>query len=249
MSDPRDPIFNFLRPHLKDGWNSPGLIEGFHDELDALGARSIDSVAPTPPIVSPAPAPPAGQSQGPLTSRVALELVGHEAIVLEAYKDSEEVWTWGVGVTDASGHAVGRYKDNPQTIRRALEVYIWLLRERYIPSVLAAFAGRQLTEAQFAAALSFHYNTGAIRKAGWVRLWKEGNVAAARAAIMEWRKPAEIIGRRTKERDLFFDGRWSADGKALVIPVSKPSYKPNFRAAQRVDVSADLTALLGASNG
>lgn len=180
----------------------------------------------------------------PLTFRAAMELIGHESMVLEWYKDSVGVGTWGIGVTDRSGHAVARYKDLPQTVKHVLEVYIWLLRNRYIPDVLAEFAGHPLTEAQFAAALSFHYNTGAIRRASWVDLWLAGNVAGARAAFMEWDRPASIIERRGKERDLFFDGKWSQDGKATIWPVRKPSYSPDWAHPRRVDVSADLTAAL-----
>lgn len=179
-----------------------------------------------------------------LTARVAMELIAHEAIVLEAYRDSVGVWTWGVGVTNASGHDVMRYKDKPQSIERCLEIYLWLLNTRYIPGVKLAFAGHQLTEAQFAAALSFHYNTGAIGKADWVKQWKAGREDQAASSFMNWRKPPEIIPRRTKERDLFFDGRWSADGKAMVYPVRKPSYTPNFAQGKRVDVSAILKAML-----
>lgn len=179
-----------------------------------------------------------------LTARVALEIVGHEAIVPEAYKDSVEVWTWGVGVTAASGHDVMRYKDQPQPIQKCLEIYIWLLRQNYIPAVVAAFAGYSLTEAQFAAAVSFHYNTGAIGTASWVASWKAGDVGAARSKILNWNKPKEIIGRRTAERDLFFDGKWSQDGKVTVYPVAKPSYSPAWGKAQRVDIRADMDKAL-----
>ena len=186
-------------------------------------------------------------SNGEITERVAMELVGHEAIVPEAYKDSVGVWTWGIGVTSASGHSVERYKDNPQTIQRCLEVYIWLLREKYAPGVVKAFEGHALTEAQFGAALSFHYNTGAIGKASWVDSWKAGKQTTARHEFMNWRKPPEIIERREKERDLFFDGKWSQDGKATVYEVAKPSYSPRWSSAKRIDISADLKAALAAS--
>lgn len=181
---------------------------------------------------------------GPLTLRVAMEIVCHEAIVREWYKDSKGVGTWSVGVTNASGHNVDRYKDNPQTLERCLEVFLWLLQQKYIPPVLKAFKGYPLTEAQFAAAVSFHYNTGAILKADWVTHWKGGSEAQARLSIMNWRKPPEIIGRRTKERDLFFDGHWCSDGIATVYPVKKPSYHPDFRHPERVDIRPILTGLL-----
>ncbi|GAA0216067.1 GH24 family phage-related lysozyme (muramidase) [Brevundimonas nasdae] len=180
-----------------------------------------------------------------VTARVALELIEHEAIVLEAYKDSVDVWTWGVGVTNASGHQVHpRYLDKPSTLERALEIFVWLLTEKYVPAVVAAFKGEVLTEAQFAAALSFHYNTGAIGRAEWVKSWKAGKVATARTEIMNWRNPPEIIGRRTAERDLFFSGKWSAKGSAKVYPVRKPSYQPDFRNVRMVDVRKALDAVI-----
>lgn len=183
-------------------------------------------------------------AQSGLTARMLGEIVSHEAIVQEAYKDSVGVWTWGVGVTSASGHDVDRYKDNPQPIQKCLEVYHWLLKEKYLPPVLAAFKGRALSEAQLTAALSFHWNTGEIERASWVKSWLGGKPTTARQQFMQWRKPAAIIERRQKECDLFFGGRWSGDGKATVYQVRKPSYSPNWKSGKRVDISAALEELL-----
>jgi lysozyme len=207
----------------------------------AIDAALLESDL-VPVVVEPEPAPPL-VSHIALTARVALEIIGHEAIVREAYKDSVGVWTWAIGVTNKSGHTVyPRYKDNPQTIEHCVEVYLWLLRAKYIPDVVRAFDGFLLTEAQFAAALSFHYNTGAILKAEWVRKVKAGDLAGARTAIMNYRRPPEIVGRREKERDLFFDGKWSQDGLVTVYPVRKPSYTPDWRHPARVDISAAVAA-------
>lgn len=180
-----------------------------------------------------------------LTTRVALELLSHEAIVREAYRDSVDVWTWGVGVTEASGHTVyPRYLDQPQTMRWCLEMYVRLLRTEYGPAVLAALEGRELSESEFGAALSFHYNTGAIGTATWVEEWRSGDVEAARASFMNWRKPPQIIPRREKERDLFFDGIWSNEGTVLELPVHKPSYQPDTAGKRPVDVRLVLDELL-----
>ncbi len=181
-----------------------------------------------------------------ITANVAMEIVSHEAIVREAYKDSVGVWTWGVGITSASGHKVyPRYKDTPQSLRRCLEIFEWALRTRYMPDVLEAFDRHAMSEAQFAAALSFHYNTGGIKRAKWVRLWKEGDVPGAWAAIMNWSKPPEIIPRRRKESDLFFENKWSNDGRATEYPVRKPSYQPDFANGKRVEIKGILDELLG----
>lgn len=182
-----------------------------------------------------------------LTERGVLELISHEAFVQEAYKDSVGVWTWAIGVTNASGHEVcPRYKDNPQSLARCIEVSVWLMRTKYLPDVLKAFEGRALTEAQLTAALSFHYNTGAIGRADWVKSWKAGLTEIARAQIMNWKSPPEIVERRAKERDLFFDGKWSGDGMATAYPVSKPSYSPAWGKAKRVDVTAAVKVALNA---
>ncbi len=198
-------------------------------ELRALLERALA-------LVEPAQA----QTASPLTIRVCQELIEHEGIVLEAYRDSACVWTWGIGVTDRSGHLVGRYKDAPSTIERVFEIFVWLLENVYVPPVLREFEGYQLTEAQFAAALSFNYNTGAIGSASWPNLWKLGKIDEARASFLSWRKPVSIIPRREKEVALFFEGTWSQDDLASVIPVRKPSYRPNFAEAVQIDIAEHL---------
>lgn len=220
----RSALFDAVRPFVPP----PGFTSGDIAVLDTLadkwGIPRLDA--------------------DPLTVRVALELLEHEAVVQEAYLDSVKVWTWAVGITKASGIDVARYKDNPQPMATCLAAYADRLRKVYVPDVLKAFAGREITEAQFAAALSFHYNTGAIKRASWVGLWLNGKVSAARASFMEWRKPAAIIKRRQAECDLFFDGEWAQTGMVTVYPVRKPSYQPDFAKGKRVDVRADLAAAL-----
>lgn len=174
-----------------------------------------------------------------LTKRGLMELVDHESIVLEAYKDSRNIWTWGIGVTGASGHKVLRYKDNPQTVKKVIEIFKWVIEQKYLPEVLKAFKN-PLTENQLAAALSFHYNTGAINRASWVKAFNNGDTEKAKVEFMKWNKPPEIVERRTKERDLFFDGKWTSNGLATVYPVNKPSYKPNFRKSYKIDIREDL---------
>ena len=183
-----------------------------------------------------------------ITERIMLEILEHEGIVLEAYKDSVNVWTWGAGVTSKSGHSVMRYVDRPQTMRRVLEVYEWLLRTKYLPGVLEAFGSMQLTEAQLGAALSFHWNTGAIGEASWVKSVKAGRTDQAHTEFLNWSKPKEIIPRRKLERALFFDGTWSSDGLVTVYQrVRKPSYTPEWSSAKQVDIRDDLRAVVAAA--
>lgn len=169
--------------------------------------------------------------------QVALEVASHEAIVRQAYKDTKNIWTWSIGLTNASGHNVERYIGKPQTLQHCLAVYVWAL-EKYAQEVREAFT-RPLTQAQFAAALSFHYNTGAIKRATWVKSFNAGKTEVAKAEIMNYKKPAEIIPRREKERNLFFNGVWSNKGTILEYQVSA-SNKPISPKA--VNIEAELKA-------
>jgi lysozyme len=243
MLQHRKAVFDVVRPWLDKLGYTDERIAALNGALASAGVPE-DQEAP-PQAVAPVVPPTAAGDR--INVRVALEILSHESLVLESYKDSVGVWTWGGGVTDASGHAVARYKDNPQPIEHVLAIYAWLLRTKYLPAVLKAFEGFPLSDAQLAAALSFHYNTGAISRASWVRLAKAGSTTAAKAAMMEWRKPVEIIERREKELDLFFDGKWSQDGKTNIYPVRKPSYTPHWGGVRRVDITAEMRAALGAA--
>lgn len=178
-----------------------------------------------------------------LTRRVAIEVASKESCVLEAYLDSVNVWTWGFGLTIASGHNPMRYRKKPATIERCVEVYIWALR-RYAREVLDAFRGHDLSQAQFAAALSFHWNTGMIRVASWVDAFKRGDMKAASAGFLAYNKPEEIVGRRKKEHDLFFKGKWSGTGKITVWGVH-PSGRVNWKQAKTVDIGPAIDRALG----
>lgn len=231
MPDPRKPVFDAVKTIAGGNpFNQRSNITLLHRALDEAGCPKQVAI------------PKKGKSGLALTPRGVLELLEHEGVVLEAYKDVVGVWTWGVGVTSRSGHKVMRYKDNPSTMEDALRVYLWLLRDKYLPGVLKAFGNHPLSENELSAALSFHYNTGAIHRARWVKLHLAGRRAEARAAIMNWRKPAAILSRRKAERDLFFDGRWSSDGIVPVYSVSKPSYKP--ARARLIDITSELNTLL-----
>lgn len=174
-----------------------------------------------------------------ITPRVALELASHEGLVRQAYKDSVGVWTWSIGITNASGHNVDRYIGNPQTLERCLEVYVWAL-EKYANDVRKVFKDKPLNEHQFAAAVSFHYNTGGIARASWVKKWLAGDVAGAKKDFMNWSKPKEIIPRREKERDLFFDGKWSNNGTVTEYTRVKANGQIDWSSAKRTNIKDEM---------
>lgn len=149
-----------------------------------------------------------------ITPRIAIELIAHEGIVREAYKDSRGIWTWSVGLAETGGWPVMEYKDNPASLEVCLAAYLQALRVVYLPAVLRAFPER-LAEHELGALLSFHYNSGAI-----------GRLKANAMDFLQWRRPPEILARRRRERDLYRDGTWTGDGTAMVYDVAKPSYHP-----------------------
>ena len=102
-----------------------------------------------------------------------------------------------------------------------------------------------LLAAALAAALSFHWNTGAVARAEWVRLFRRGDVPGAREAMLNWCKPRALLKRRRAEQALFFDGRWAGNGSALVYDVAKPSYCPTR--GRRMAVGNVLARMLGES--
>jgi lysozyme len=175
-----------------------------------------------------------------LTKNIIAELIYHEAIVQEAYKDSKGIWTWSVGITDASGIRVTDYVDKPQSLVVCISAFKGLLNDKYLPQVLKAFKNTDLTETQLAAALSFHYNTGSIGTCSWVLKFLKGDIEGAKAAFMLWRNPPEVLYRRQAECDLFFKGVWSNKGKVTVYPVKKPSYKPDFNKGRLVSIEEAL---------
>ena len=181
-----------------------------------------------------------------VTYRVALEVASHEALIRQAYKDSVGIWTWAVGMTDATGHSVSRYINNPADLQHCMNVYAWALKN-YSLGVQKAFRGHTLTEAQFAAALSFHWNTGAIERATWVKEWKAGDIARARKSFMNWVTPKEITARRRAERDLFFDGVWSNRGTMTEYTRLTSRSTPVWASAVKIDVSLELAKAFSAN--
>lgn len=135
-----------------------------------------------------------------------MAIASHEGIVLNPYKDSVGVWTIGIGHTAAAGNP------DPKTFRGELSVSECFSLFRLDIAKYEAGVNKAvkvpLKQYEFDALVSFHYNTGAIGKAGFVRKLNAGDRRGAIMGIMDWKKPPEIIGRRTSERNLFRDGKY-----------------------------------------
>jgi len=147
-----------------------------------------------------------------------MELVAHEGIVRTRYRDSVGVWTIGVGHTKAAGPPDPRTFAGAMSVR---DVFALFRRDiaRYEDDVRSVLKV-QVSATEFAALVSFHYNTGGIRRAALIASLNAGDRKRAAAEFMNWSKPAEIIPRRRKEQKLFADGVYSGGGKATVYPAN-----------------------------
>lgn len=142
-------------------------------------------------------------------------IMRHEGIVPGPYFDSVGVQTYGVGHTAAAGHPnpaelpAGMPEDLDAELKRVFEVFSADLL-KYEMDVHNAIKV-PVSQHEFDAAVSFHYNTGAIGRATWVKSLNAGDRDKAAKEIMNWTKPEEIIPRRQAEQRLFRDGIYPSE--------------------------------------
>jgi lysozyme len=97
---------------------------------------------------------------------------------------------------------------------------------------------RPIPQHQFDALCSWCYNvgTGWVRKATVIRKINEGaGPKQLYDALMMYKKPKEIIGRRKKEAKLLAYGQYSNNGQALLFPVSGRGY-PIYSRGKTINV-------------
>ena len=128
--------------------------------------------------------------------------------MIAAYPDPAsggDPWTIGWGATGA-GIGPGTVWSQAQCDAR-LEADL----ERYAAEVAAALGGAPTHQLQFDAMVSFHYNTGAIRRATLTRRHKAGDYAVAQAEFARWNRAAGqvmrgLVRRRDAEAALYKRG-------------------------------------------
>lgn len=167
-----------------------------------------------------------------------VEIVGHEGVCLSKYKDSVGVWTIGIGATRSEIADIAAW---PLSKRITMQEAFQLLSKSIVKyeNAVNKELKRSIPQYQFDALVSWCYNVGVgwVNKATVMKLVNQGTASsdALRKAMLMFRKPPEILGRRSKEADLLAYGRYSNDGKALLFPVSSSGY-PVYKKGTTINV-------------
>ena len=151
-----------------------------------------------------------------------------EGVVRKAYRCPAGIWTIGAGLTAASGVIVpraGMFIDNAT----ASELLQRALQKNYEPAVLAAMPGAKQHE--FDAGVGFHWNTGAIGRATWVKRWVQvGGRATISAALLQWVKASGkimpgLVRRRQSEAAMLFDAQYPVQAplSRATVPMMQPT--------------------------
>lgn len=136
-------------------------------------------------------------------------LEAEEGVVLRAYRDSAGVLTIGAGLTAASG-VVKPKIGMVITKAEATNLLQKALRQSYEPAVARAMGATKQYE--FDAGVSFHWNTGAIARASWVKRWKaKAGDAAITVGLLAWNKGGGKVlpgleARRKREAAMLLSG-------------------------------------------
>lgn len=144
----------------------------------------------------------------------------HEGVVLKAYRDAVGVLTIGAGLTAASGVVVPK-PGMKITRGEATELLNRALRRNYEPAVARAMPGAKQHE--YDGGVSFHFNTGAVSRASWVKAWLAKDWRQVRDKIMLWRKGGGRVlpgleRRRAEEFELIRTGAYSTGGISGPVP-------------------------------
>lgn len=154
-----------------------------------------------------------------------------EGLRLESYQDEEGNWTIGYGHTAAAGEP---YVFPGMTITEQKA-------EEILRSDLAKFEGSvermvkvPLTDGQFAALVSFHFNTGALATSTLLKKLNTGNYNAVPIELMKWVKTTDpktkkkitspgLVNRRAAEAGLWATGEPVATNTVAVAPAAPPA--------------------------
>lgn len=195
--DPRKPIFDAVRAVAPPGvFDAPGTVAALDRVLDDLGVTAC------------------GGTEHRSVSAAGIALIqqfescarrladGRFAAYPDPGSKDGRPWTIGWGST---GHDIG-----PGTVWSRAECDRRFAQDlqRYADEVAQAIERAPTAQHQFDALVSFHYNTGAIRRATLTRRHVAGDHAGAQHEFAKWvyasgRKMPGLVRRRAAEAALY----------------------------------------------
>ncbi len=146
-----------------------------------------------------------------LSASGAGAILGHEAIILEAYLDPVKVWTIGGGHTEAAGGLVPR-AGVKISLRQALQLFLADMA-KYEAGVRRAVG--ELAQHEHDGFTSFHFNTGAIQSGTVDDRWRRGDRAGAMATLRAYvnakgKRLPGLVTRRAEEEAMIMRGQYPA---------------------------------------
>jgi lysozyme len=143
-----------------------------------------------------------------------LEIAQYEGLCLRPYYDSVHVITFGFGSTASDIPDLNSWnKATYKTVQQAVDIFLKSI-QKYINTVNQSLLS-PIYQYQFDALVSICYNIGQNGESHSTFI-KEINhndsLEHIKSAILMWNKPPEIIGRRTKEANLYCIGRYTNNG-------------------------------------
>lgn len=135
----------------------------------------------------------------------------HEGKVLRAYKDTAGIWTIGYGHTSAAGppNVTPNMRLTSNEVNKLFNHDI----QKYANDIITTFPTKN--QNIFDGSVSFHYNTGAIAKASWVKLFKSGADRRSEISLNKWVRSGGkitpgLVRRRREEADIIFRNKYPA---------------------------------------
>ena len=167
-----------------------------------------------------------------------IEIASHEGLCQTKYKDSVGVWTIAIGATRGEIPDLASWPmDKKLSIKECFELFEQSLAkyERAVNKVLT----KPIKQYEFDALVSWCYNVGPgwLTRATVIKRINSGETGKRLYdALMMYRKPPEIIGRRKKEANLLAYGNYDYGGgnTVNVFPVSK-SGRPLYSKGKQID--------------
>lgn len=144
-----------------------------------------------------------------------------EAVVLKAYRDVTGTLTIGAGLTKASG-VVDPKPGMIITRKEADRLTALALERNYEPAVRKAMP--DAAQCEFDGGCSFHWNTGAIGRASWVKAWLKLDWPGVLSGLLAWNKSKGrvlpgLTARRQREFNMIRFGHY---GFAVDTTASSP---------------------------